>query len=135
MTRKKKPEDLLKVGNPETLLDYVLVERLAAACPKLKELALLVGMSVSGFRKRRKNDPDLVAAIQRGKSETVQALRQKQVDVALEGDVVMLKHLGKHVLEQHDDVRVRGNLKVHHYEIKVPEDMGDENADNEEGLT
>ena len=129
MTKKKKPEDLIGAGRPETLLNYDSVEQIARGCPKYKELAVLLGMSVSGFRKRRKNDPELVAAIQRGKSETVQALRQKQVDVALEGDVVMLKHLGKHVLGQHDDVRVRGDLKVRHYEIKVPEDIGDENAE------
>lgn len=32
------------------------------------------------------------------------ALRQKQIKVALDGDVAMLKHLGKYELEQHDNV-------------------------------
>jgi hypothetical protein len=99
--------------------DEELIERLANHGCTVYEIAHICGFSESHFHELKKKYPDIQAAIDRGKANLHRSLRQKQVEVALEGNPQMLIFLGKAELGQTDRVEINQNIVAEvEYEIK-----------------
>jgi len=77
-------------------LDRDLIFKLATLHCTLKEIADVVGTSVTTLEKRYK------AIIDKGRSEGKKSLRRAQMEKALQGDVRMLIWMGKQYLDQKD---------------------------------
>jgi hypothetical protein len=65
--------------------DYQRVERMAASGWRLKDIATALNLSVRGLDGIRKRDPELEAAIERGRGKEHQKLVAKLFDVATKG--------------------------------------------------
>jgi hypothetical protein len=83
-------------GRPRKPIDFKLVEVLASKNCTDEEIAAIVGVAESTLKKRARG------SLRRGRSQIKLKLRQKQIDVALKGNVTMLIWLGKNVLKQTD---------------------------------
>ena len=77
-------------------LDRDLIFKLATLHCTLKEIADVVGTSVTTLEKRYS------AIIDKGRSEGKKSLRRAQMEKALQGDVRMLIWMGKQYLDQKD---------------------------------
>jgi hypothetical protein len=96
---KNKPK---KGGRPKIKVDAALVEKLAGiGCPN-KEIAAIVGCSVDTLDRRC---ADVIA---KGRENGKTRIRQKQIQVALGGNVAMLIFLGKNMLGQTDKQEITG---------------------------
>jgi len=99
MTEEKKPR---KVGRPKIVVDGALVEKLAGiGCPN-KEIASIVGCSVDTL------DRHFADVITKGRENGKTRIRQKQIQMALGGNVAMLIFLGKNMLGQTDKQEITG---------------------------
>jgi hypothetical protein len=99
MTEKKKPS---KIGRPKIKVDAALVEKLAGiGCPN-KEIAAIVGCSVDTLDRR------CADIIIKGRENGKTRIRQKQIQMALGGNVAMLIFLGKNMLGQTDKQEITG---------------------------
>ena len=98
MTKKKEPHELIN-GKP---LDASKVEALAALQCTMEEIASGLGISRSTLDRRRDEDPELNAAIQKGRELGTRSLRRLQYDAAKNGNVTMQIWLGKQWLNQKD---------------------------------
>lgn len=112
-----------KPGRPISVeYDEEKIEALASVGCPIYEIAALCGFSESYFHELKKRYPDIQEAINRGKANMHKSLRKKQVDLALEGSVPMLIHLGKTELGQNDKIEVNQNVKAEvEYEVKFGE--------------
>jgi hypothetical protein len=140
MPRQKKKKDLdepdpydLTQGQRElATYDEELIERLAGHGCTVYEIAHICGFGESHFHELKKKYPDIQAAIDRGKAHLHMSLRQKQVEVALEGNPQMLIFLGKAELGQTDRVEINQNIVAEvEYEIK----FGDPTAKDKDKAT
>jgi len=111
MTDKKDPRDLIN-GQP---LDPSKVEALAALQCTYSEIASGLDISISTLERRRKADPAIEAAIEKGREEGTRSLRRLQWEAAKSGNVTMQIWLGKQWLQQSDkrDLNVKGSMTVH----------------------
>lgn len=66
------------------------------------EIALLVGMHVVGFAKRKKRDKELRTALEEARADGCKTLRRLQWHGAKKGNATMLVWLGKQMLGQRD---------------------------------
>lgn len=99
MTEEKKPR---KVGRPKIKIDAALVEKLAGiGCPN-KEIASIVGCSVDTL------DRHFADVITKGRENGKTRIRQKQIQMALGGNVAMLIWVGKNWLGQTDKQEISG---------------------------
>jgi hypothetical protein len=89
-------------GRPEIELDLAQIERLAQIHCTDEEIAAVVGCSVDTLARRKVNDPDFMAMLQRGKGRGRMALRRLQWQRANGGSDTMLIWLGKQLLGQRD---------------------------------
>lgn len=72
-----------------------------------KEFAACFNVSLSCWMQFKKEWPQVREAIELGEAQGMTSIRKKQFDKAVdEGNVDMLKHLGKHRLGQHDKAQV-----------------------------
>ena len=104
MSSKKKPIDAepAKVGRPKIKIDAALVEKLAGiGCPN-KEIASIVGCSVDTL------DRHFADVITKGRENGKTRIRQKQIQMALGGNVAMLIWVGKNMLGQTDKQEISG---------------------------
>lgn len=93
-----------KTKYPDLSLDQIEVfGRLRMTKKQIAEWYNLTVHQVSGLFRR----PDVRAAYDRGRTETVVAIRQKQLQLALGGNVQMLIHAGEQFADQ-----VRGGEQV-----------------------
>lgn len=67
--------------------------------------------------------------INRGRENIKMSLRRKQLEVALDGNVTMLVHLGKSMLHQHDRVQVDQNKAI---EVRVIDLSGSDDEHKEQ---
>lgn len=118
------------MGRPEIAINYEMIEGLAKYQHTYKEIAIIIGMSISAFRARRTSDPLLQAAFDRGKMRGVQGLRMAQMHKALEGDPSMLKWMGINLLNQSSKVEPEPQGDIV-YSMQVPDDIGDESKPEE----
>ena len=101
-------------------IDYKIVEGLAAIQCTESEIAVAIGFSLSGFSKRKKNDPELVEALEKGRETGRKSLRRLQWQAAQGGNNTMLVWLGKQYLGQTDkqDIKQSGQIKM--YGVDAP---------------
>lgn len=102
-TARKKTTTRLKGKTKKS--DPEAVKRLAALGCTMVEIASVLGLSVETVRTRHADD------ISEGKANLHVRLRQRQVQIADSGDVRMLIHLGRAVLNQRDKVDVTSGGK------------------------
>lgn len=86
--------------------DVEQVKKLAGMQCSKKEIAAVLGMAESTFYLHLKYNPEVQRAYDEGKESGKAALRMKQYSVAMTGNVPMLIHLGKNMLEQFDRQKV-----------------------------
>jgi hypothetical protein len=85
------------VGKDQVCVDPEEVTRLAAMWCTYKEMAEWFGIHADTLKFNFETE------IAQGRSRTKQALRRKQIDMALAGDKTMLIWLGKNILQQSDN--------------------------------
>jgi hypothetical protein len=116
-------KDSPPLGRPITTeYDPDLIRSLAAVGCPIYEIAAQCGFSEGNFHNLKKKYPGIQKAIDEGKSELHKVLRKKQVELALEGNVQMLIHLGKVELGQNDKIELNQNIKAEvEYEVRFGE--------------
>jgi hypothetical protein len=108
--RTKHYKDSKPLGRPiTTQYDPELIRALAAVGCTVYEIANQCGFSEQNFHDLKKKYPEIQEAIDQGKSELHKSLRKKQVDIAMEGNVPMLIHLGKTQLGQSEKLTLAGD--------------------------
>jgi len=100
------------MARPPREIDYSIIEGLARIQCTNEEIAATIGFSVSGFHKRRKNDPELVEALEKGREVGKMSLRRLQWDAAKGGNNTMLVWLGKQYLGQSDKQEVKQSGEI-----------------------
>jgi len=103
-------------------------------CPD-EEIAALLQISYSTFKRRKREDPKLSEAIEAGRDAGKRLLRSIQWDKAIGGNVVMLIWLGKQYLGQSDKTDFLGkDGKPFEFTIAINGDPNSKNGgpDNEE---
>jgi len=94
---------VVSLVNVPRIIDYNIVEKLATIQCTDYEIAYAIGYSKRGFTKRKKNDEELVLALEKGRSGGQISLRRAQFAAAIEGrNPAMLIWLGKQMLHQSD---------------------------------
>lgn len=91
-------------GRPSMAVKLSQIRSLAAIGCTGVEMANVLGMNKGTFVELKKNNPVVVEIIRQGKSEGCASLRRKQHEVAMRGDVQMLKWLGKNRLKQSERI-------------------------------
>jgi hypothetical protein len=108
--RTKHYKDSKPLGRPiTTQYDPEMIRALAAVGCTVYEIANQCGFSEQNFHDLKKKYPEIQEAIDQGKAELHKSLRKKQIDVAMEGNVPMLIHLGKTQLGQSEKLTLAGD--------------------------
>lgn len=71
-----------------------------------EEIIAFLGISAAEWREIVKADPTIMAMYAYGQTQGKMAIRRKQMQRAMSGSDAMLKHVGRHVLGQHDKLTV-----------------------------
>ena len=85
-----------KGGRPRKEIDTELLYKLATIHCTMREMVDIIGVSEDTLKRRYS------ALIDKGKAEGRMRLRRKQMEVAMQGNAVMLIWLGKQMLSQQD---------------------------------
>jgi hypothetical protein len=85
-----------KGGRPRKQVDTDLLYKLANIHCTMKEMVDIIGVSEDTLKRR------YAGIINKGKAEGKMRLRRKQIEVAMQGNAVMLIWLGKQMLSQQD---------------------------------
>ncbi len=85
-----------KGGRPRKQVDTDLLYKLANIHCTMKEMVDIIGVSEDTLKRR------YAGIINKGKAEGKMRLRRKQIEVAMQGNAVMLIWLGKQMLSQSD---------------------------------
>lgn len=102
------PDATKPIGRPLKEIDIEVVERAAAIGCTIEEVAGLCGVGRTTFYDRMEIDPDLKAAVDRGRENGKVTLRRLQWRKAEAGSDTMLIWLGKQMLGQRDKQEVTG---------------------------
>lgn len=89
-------------GRPRAEIDLRQVEELAGIQCTHEEIAAVIGVSRATVTDRLANDPEFLAAYEKGRDEGKASLRRVQWRLALRGHPTMLVWLGKQYLQQRD---------------------------------
>jgi len=101
-------------------------------CPD-EEIAAFLGISYSTFKRRKSEDPALAEAVDLGRDNGKQMLRQVQWDSAMGGDRTMLIWLGKQYLGQSDKTDFLGrDGKPFEFTIAINSQNGDQEKDEDQ---
>ena len=100
------------MARPPKEINYDIVEGLARIQCTNEEIAATIGFSISGFSKRRKNDPELVAVLEKGRETGKMSLRRLQYKAAENGNNTMLVWLGKQYLGQSDKQELKQSGEI-----------------------
>jgi len=98
---KIRPDGKFDTGRPKIEIELDRVIMLCRFNPTDDELAAALDVSLETL-KRRKLEPDFLAAMEHGKSLGRWSLRGKQWELAMKGEIKLLIHLGKNELGQSD---------------------------------
>ena len=85
---------------------YAQIAKLAEIGANDEEMAAVMQVSLSTWKRMKSRDELLVQTISEGKANLNIKLRRFQIELAMSGSVPMLIHLGKHALGQNDKVVV-----------------------------
>ena len=107
---KKKPVDVViledekkKVGRPKIEIDYNEVTRLAKMLYNRLSICKMMGFGIT----RASTDLEFIEAFNEGKEQAAHTIVSKQLELALNGNVAMLIHLGKNICGQSDKMAVQ----------------------------
>lgn len=89
-------------GRPSKSVKLSQIRSLSNIGCTQQEMAAIVGLNRDTFTILKKNNPIVKQIIEEGRARGCCSLRRKQYTVALGGDTVMLKWLGKNRLNQSD---------------------------------
>ena len=92
-----------KVGRPAKKISLEEVERLAGLLYNRKQVCQMLGIGKSTFE----HNPEVVEAYKRGEENVAHSVHAKQYQLAMNGNVEMLKILGKEFLGQTQGVDIR----------------------------
>jgi hypothetical protein len=96
-----------------------MIERLAAICCTMNEIASVTGLSVDTLERR------FAEIIKNGRNIGKASLRREQFRMALSGNPTMLVWLGKQILGQKDKVEISDAIEELDFGgIPGPEDFG-----------
>ena len=95
-----------KGGRPRKQVDTDLLYKLANIHCTMKEMVDIIGVSEDTLKRR------YAGIIDKGRAEGKMRLRRKQIEVAMQGNAVMLIWLGKQLLLQSDSPISEDNHKV-----------------------
>ena len=95
-----------KVGQPEFVPDYQQLANVASLFPTDEELAVILGCSRRTIAKLKRHDERYIDVINDAQQRTRMKLRQKQMQLAMDGNVSMLMFLGKLKLGQEDQSKL-----------------------------
>jgi hypothetical protein len=76
------------------------------------EIVAVLGITPAIWREIVDNDPALMAMFKYGEAQGKIAIRRKQVQRAMQGSDTMLKHIGKHILGQHDQLTIKSGMSL-----------------------
>ncbi|HEX3399411.1 MAG TPA: hypothetical protein VHT74_03680 [Acetobacteraceae bacterium] len=107
-TRKKRMPPNGEAGAPPIEIDLAMVERLASIQCTDAEIAAVLGVSVDTLWRRKRDDPEFVEFLERGKGKGRATLRRLQWQQAQKGNATMLVWLGKQTLGQTDKAEITG---------------------------
>ncbi len=100
-------------------------------CPD-EEIAAYLGISYSTFKRRKRESPELAEAVDLGRDNGKQMLRNVQWDKAMDGNIVMMIWLGKQYLGQSDKTDLLGrDGKPFEFTIAINSQNGDQERDEE----
>jgi hypothetical protein len=103
-------------GRPKASIDIALAERSASIGCTTDEIATLLGIGRRTLHDRMKLEPEIQAAIDRGRDKGRATLRRAQWKSAMAGNTTMQIWLGKQMLGQRDrhevDGQVSGDINV-----------------------
>ena len=126
-----------KMGRPPKEVDWTVFEKLCGIQCTFEEIAWTLGIHPHTFREkiRAHYGETFTDVFARFKNPGLVSLRRKQYEVAMSGNVTMLKHLGEHHLGQRPSIGLEGSdLKpiLLNYAIKPKAEK--ENPANEDDL-
>ena len=88
-------------------IDYKFVEDKAARLWTQEDIAIACGYNPDYFSAKKKTDPELTNALNRGKQRARGDIINAQFEVGVnDRDTKMLIHLGKHYLDQRDELKL-----------------------------
>lgn len=109
--KKEKPAKKNLGGRPPKSLDLVKIREMSRFMYTEDELAIGLGMAYSTYKVHKAKNPAAVdQAIAEGHSMGRRSLRAKQMNVAMKGNVPMLKFLGVNYLNQKEKIQHSGDL-------------------------
>ena len=107
---------LTNMGRPRSEIDYDLLESLLLIHCSQEECASVFGISIDTLNTRCKEQYNKTFSEHSKQYRNIGkvSLRRKQIRKALrgDGDTQMLKHLGKHYLDQRDEINVNNNISM-----------------------
>lgn len=83
---------------------YAQIAKLSEMGCTDEEMAAVMGVSLSTWKRMKSRDEQLVKTISEGKANLSVKLRRMQIEMAMSGDRALLIHLGKYLLGQSDKV-------------------------------
>jgi hypothetical protein len=100
-----------KMGRPPKEVDWNLFEKLCGIQCTFEEIAWTFGIHPHTFREkiRAHYGETFTEVFPRFKNPGLVSLRRKQYEVAMSGNVQMLKHLGEHYLDQRSLIGLEGS--------------------------
>jgi hypothetical protein len=127
--RKLKDWEVKKKPGPAKIeVDPERVRELARFMYTDEEIAVVMGINYDTFKTRKRENPEIGVALQEGKANARRALRSKQMEIAIKGNVSMLQFLGKQYLDQKEktESEVKGTVIMQF----TPDMTKPENADS-----
>lgn len=129
----KKGEEMARPKLKVTPQMLAAVTQIAVTqCPD-EEIAAFLGISYSTFKRRKAEDPELSEAVELGRDNGKQTLRQVQWNSAVEDkNITMMIWLGKQYLGQSDKTDLLGrDGKPFEFTIAINSQNGDQERDEE----
>lgn len=103
-------------GRPKANITYEQVYELALVGASVLEIAKALGVDESTI------DARFADAASKGRAEMCLALRKKQIELALKGNITMLIFLGKAYLNQYDTIKTESTV-TQTTKYESPEDL------------
>lgn len=85
---------------------YAQIAKLAEIGCTDEEMAAVMQVSLSTWKRMKSRDELLVQTVAEGKANLNIKLKRMQIEMAMSGDRALLIHLGKHLLGQNDKIVV-----------------------------
>jgi hypothetical protein len=112
MRKSNNPTGRPKKGIQLSDHDLKIIRNLIAAGCSKEGIRTYFKFSNMAFYSELMKKPEVIEMFEEGKELRTTMLQMKQMEVAMEGNVPMLIHLGKNYLDQTEKAQITGNLEV-----------------------